>query len=343
MPRCSPSCCCSTPSGSPSSPPTSGALSLHPLTCITTFLTCMATFLTCMVTFLTCMATFLTSMATFLTCITTFLTCMATFLACMAAFLTCMATFLTCMATFLTCMATFLTCMATFLTCMATFLTCMATFPSQSTRPRALSLVCPLHACLVIMLGLPSLPHLSLLSLSQTPLHCTAPHRSTELTSPWRQQPLVALAVLLELTCHSLTFALRLLSALLWLQVILLVPSGARPAAFRGGTAVPSSEVHAYLPAYDSLGPYHAAASATPDLSHTAGRERAVSDEFLGSSIFHPSAFATLFQSDHLLNYLSELPNYLCEDGSSSAPNSLDSSYGAQPVVAGGDDNEVRG
>ncbi|CAI5464102.1 unnamed protein product, partial [Closterium sp. Yama58-4] len=154
-----------------------------------------------------------------------------------------------------------------------------------------------------------------------------APHIwSTELTSPWRQHPLVAAAVLLELTCHSLTFALRLLSALLWLQMLRLGLADSR-----GGTAVPSSEVHAYLPAYDSLGPYHAAV--TPDLSPTAGRERAVSDEFVGSAIFHPSAFATLFQSDQLLNYLSE-------DGSSSAPNSMDSSYGGQPVVAGGDDNE---
>ncbi|CAI5519744.1 unnamed protein product [Closterium sp. Naga37s-1] len=185
----------------------------------------------------------------------------------------------------------------------------------------------------------------------------------------------------------------------------------------REGTPVPSSEVHAYLPAYDSLGPYRPAGSATPDLSPTAGREQAVSDEFVGSAIFHPSAFATLFQSDQLLNYLSELsghhyplplttfspathslllslslPSPLpltpfsspthslllshspfshtlppfsrsplspthypllspyslshCasgQDGSSSAPNSLDSSYGGHPVVAGAEDTEVHG
>ncbi|CAI5990059.1 unnamed protein product [Closterium sp. NIES-64] len=129
----------------------------------------------------------------------------------------------------------------------------------------------------------------------------------------------------------------------------------------REPTPVPTSEVHAYLPAYDSLGPYRPASSATPDLSPTAGRERAVGDEFVGSAIFHPSAFATLFQSDTLLNYLSEvrsssqtpssttslrcahLLNYLSEDGSSSAPNSLDSSYGGHPVAAGAEDTEVHG
>ncbi|CAI5989344.1 unnamed protein product [Closterium sp. NIES-64] len=159
-----------------------------------------------------------------------------------------------------------------------------------------------------------------------------APHIwSEELTAPWRQHPLVALAVLLELTCHSLTFTLRLLSALLWLQMLRLGLADSREP-----TPVPTSEVHAYLPAYDSLGPYRPASSATPDLSPTAGRERAVGDEFVGSAIFHPSAFATLFQSDTLLNYLSE-------DGSSSAPNSLDSSYGGHPVAAGAEDTEVHG
>ncbi|GJP36350.1 hypothetical protein CLOM_g20866 [Closterium sp. NIES-68] len=164
-----------------------------------------------------------------------------------------------------------------------------------------------------------------------------APHIwSTELTDPWSRHPLVAAAVLLELACHCLTFALRLLSALLWLQMLRL------GLAEQGlGMAVPSSEVHSYLAHYDALAPYRPdtlapyrpPTSATPDLSPTAVRQRSVSDEFLGSSIFHPSSFATLFQSDHLHNYLSE-------DGSSSAPNSLDSSYGGQPVVAAGEENE---
>ncbi|CAI7819120.1 unnamed protein product [Closterium sp. NIES-53] len=340
----------------------------------------------------------------------------------------------------------------------------LSIYPSPSSLP----------SCLPPDYAGPALsPHQSLLSHCQTPPHPTPRHatarhgtRSEELTAPWRQHPLVAAAVLLELTCHSLTFALRLLSALLWLQHAACTPSippphpclsplqmlrlgladgregtpvpssevhaylpaydslgpyrpagsatpdlsptagreravsdefvGSaifHPSAFatlfqclfggevqilevvtprascvrclqhaactpsippphpclsplqmlrlgladgREGTPVPSSEVHAYLPAYDSLGPYRPAGSATPDLSPTAGRERAVSDEFVGSAIFHPSAFATLFQSDQLLNYLSE-------DGSSSAPNSLDSSYGGHPVVACAEDTEVRG
>ncbi|CAI7737393.1 unnamed protein product [Closterium sp. NIES-53] len=202
----------------------------------------------------------------------------------------------------------------------------LSIYPSPSSLP----------SCLPPDYAGPALsPHQSLLSHCQTPPHPTPRHatarhgtRSEELTAPWRQHPLVAAAVLLELTCHSLTFALRLLSALLWLQMLRLGLADGRE-----GTPVPSSEVHAYLPAYDSLGPYRPAGSATPDLSPTAGRERAVSDEFVGSAIFHPSAFATLFQSDQLLNYLSE-------DGSSSAPNSLDSSYGGHPVVAGAEDTE---
>ncbi|CAI5981641.1 unnamed protein product [Closterium sp. NIES-65] len=302
-----------------------------------------------------------------------------------------------------------------------------------------------------LMLDMPSLTRLIMLDMpsltfplpNPTLTNSTAPHpspllESEELTAPWRQHPLVALAVLLELTCHSLTFTLRLLSALLWLQLLRLglaharegiawhcrvflrisqsqlAPSVPRPsvtstnsrlgladgieavamarpwpsqrlsrilksqrdpllpiprvqmlrlglADSREPTPVPTSEVHAYLPAYDSLGPYRPASSATPDLSPTAGRERAVGDEFVGSAIFHPSAFATLFQSDTLLNYLSEvrsssqtpssttslrcahLLNYLSEDGSSSAPNSLDSSYGGHPVAAGAEDTEVHG
>lgn len=201
-----------------------------------------------------------------------------------------------------------------------------------------------------------------------------APHIwSTELTSPWIDHPLVAAAVLAELLCHVITTALRLISTLLWMQMYRLGLSSDLRLPTAGTT---SSEIQAYLSDYDSFGmpssigaPYRTSSalgygppgagsgmtSATPDLSPRFVRQRSVaSDEFLGSSIFHPSSFASLGQADRLQNYLAEEGS---GSGSGSAsnssgcislpshPNSAGSSYeppmGGVPVVVEGDEEAL--